>query len=208
MCIRDSHCQYAVCHSHLAATTAAVVVEPPAAVCALAQRSRAAAARTDWYAARRCRYSACRRRLAAARHCRYAVCHSHLAATTAAVVVEPSTAVCALTKRSRTVAARTDRYAARRCRYSACRRRLAAAAHLCWYAVVLRSIATFGDTACRMFAAAGLVCLFHRGRRLDDVAITITGGDTGPADVQEETAAAVRRRIFLAAHPPCNEDGG
>ena len=105
------NCQYAVCHSHLAATTAAVVVEPPAAVCALAQRSRAAAARTDWYAARRCRYSACgrrlaaarrcrysacRRRLAAARHCRYAVCHSHLAATTAAVVVEPSTAVCVL----------------------------------------------------------------------------------------------------------------
>ena len=90
------HCRYAVCHSHLATTTAAVVVEPPAAVCALAQRSRAAAARTDWYAARRCRYSACRRRLAAARHCRYAACHSYLAATTAAVVVEPSTAVCAL----------------------------------------------------------------------------------------------------------------
>ena len=79
---------------------------------------------------------------------------------------------------------------------------------LCWYAVVLRSIATFGDTACRMLAAARLVCLFHRGRHLDDiaitddVAITITGGDTGPADVQEETAAAGRRRIFLAAHPP------
>ena len=107
---------------------------------------------------------------------------------------------CALTKRSRAAAARTDRYAARRCRYSACRRRLAAAARLCWYAVVIRSIATFGDTACRMFVAAGVVCLFHRGRRLDDVAITITGGDIGPADVQEETAAAGRRRIFLAAH--------
>ena len=89
------NCRYAVCHSHLAATTAAVVVEPLAAVCALTQRSRAAAARTDWYAARRCRYSACRRRLAAPRHCRYAVCHNHLAATTAPVVVEPSTAVCA-----------------------------------------------------------------------------------------------------------------
>ena len=47
-------------------------------------------------AARRCRYPACRRRFAAARHCRYAVCHNHLAATTAAVVDEPSTAVCAL----------------------------------------------------------------------------------------------------------------
>ena len=52
-----------------------------------------------------------------------------------------------------------------------------------------------------MFADAGVVSLFHRGRRLDDVAITITGGDTGPADVQEDTAAAGRRRIFLASHP-------
>ena len=55
---------------------------------------------------------------------------------------------------------------------------------------------------------AGMVFLFHRGRRLDDVAITITGGETGPADVQEETAAAGRRRIFLAANPSRNEDSG
>ena len=41
------NCRYAVCHRHLAATAVAVVVEPPAAVCALAQRSRAAAAGTD-----------------------------------------------------------------------------------------------------------------------------------------------------------------
>ena len=66
------NCRYAVCHRRLAVTAAAVVVEPPAAVCALAQRSRATAARIDWYAARRCRYPACRRRLAAAaRLCRY-----------------------------------------------------------------------------------------------------------------------------------------
>ena len=154
-------------------------------------------------AAHRCRYPACRRRVAAARHCRYAVCHSHLAATTAAVVVEPPAAVCALAQRSRAAAARTDWYAARRCRYPACRRHLAAAVRLCRYAVssrrlsaahrcryavsavVFRSIATVGDTAYRMFADAGVVFLFHRGRRLDDVAITITGGDTGPADVQE-----------------------
>ena len=30
----------------------------------------------------------------------------------------------------------------------------------------------------------------------------------GPADVQEETVAAGRRRIFLGAHPPRNVDGG
>ena len=59
-----------------------------------------------------------------------------------------------------------------------------------------------------MFADAGVISLFHRGRRLDDVAITITSGDTGPADVQEETAAAGNRRIFLAAHPSRNKDGG
>ena len=72
------------------------------------------------------------------------------------------------------------------------------------YPVVFRSIATVGDTACRMFADAGVISLFHRGRRLDNVAITITGGDTGLADVQEDTAAASRRRIFLAAHPSRN----
>ena len=59
-----------------------------------------------------------------------------------------------------------------------------------------------------MFADGGVIYLFHPGRRLDDVAVTITGGDTGPTDVQEDTAAAGRRRIFLAAHPPCNEGGG
>ena len=144
-------------------------------------------------AARCCRYPAFRRRLAAARNCRYAVCHSHLAATTAAVVVEPPSAVCSLAQRSRAAAARTDWYAARLaaaarlCWYAVSRRRLAADHH-CRYAVsavVLRSIATVGDSACRMFGDAGVVSLFNRGRRLDDVAITITGGDTGPVDVQD-----------------------
>ena len=69
-----------MCHRRLAATAAAVVVESPAAVSASAQRSRAAASRTDWYVARRCRYPACRGRLAAAaRLCRYAVSSRRLA---------------------------------------------------------------------------------------------------------------------------------
>ena len=59
-----------------------------------------------------------------------------------------------------------------------------------------------------MFFDAGVVSLFRRGRRLDDIVIAITGCDTGPADVQEERAAPGRRRIFLAAHPPQNEDVG
>ena len=59
-----------------------------------------------------------------------------------------------------------------------------------------------------MFADAGVVSLFHRGRRPDVIVITITGGDTGHANVQEETAATGGRRILLAAHPPRNEDGG
>ena len=77
--------------------------------------------------------------------------------------------------------------AARLCRYAFSSRR-DAADHRCRYAasaVVFRSIATVGDTACCMFADAGVISLFHRGRRLDDVAITITGGDTDPADVQD-----------------------
>ena len=115
--------------------------------------------------------------LAAARLCRYAVSSRRLAA-------------------------------ARHCRYNVSSRRLAAD-HRCRYdasVVVFRSIATVRDTACRMFTDAGVISLFHRGHRLDNVAITITGGDTGPADVQE--TAAGHRRIFLAAHPSRNEDGG
>ena len=116
--------------------------------------------------------------LAAARFCRYAVSSRRLAA-------------------------------ARLCRYAVSSRRLAAD-HRCRYAasaVVFCSIATVGDTACRMFADAGVISLFYRGRRLDDVAITISGGDTGTADVQEDTAAAGPRRMFLAAHPSRSEDG-
>ena len=184
------------------AATASVVV---ATVSALTQRSHLAAPQTDRHAARHGRFDACalaqssHSLLVAARHCRYAVCSSHLAVTTAAVVVA---AVRALTQRSHLAAARTDCYAARRCRSTAC------------------ALAQRSHTACRMFADAGVVSLFHQGRRLDDIFIIITGdntdpgddtdpdGDTDPADVQEDTSAAGRRRIFLAAHPPRNEDSG
>ena len=152
-----------------------------------------AVARTDWYAARHCRSAACalaqclHSSLVAARHRRYAVFSSHLAATTTAVVVA---AVRVLTQRSHLAAARTDCYAARRCRSATC------------------ALAQRSHTACNMFADAGVVSVFHRGRRLDDIVITITGGDTGPANVQKEAAAAGRRGIFFAAHPRCNEDAG
>ena len=160
---------------------------------ALTQRSHLSADRTVWYAARCCRSAAraltqrSHPSLEAACHCRYTACSSHLAATTAAIVI---TAVRALTQRSHLAAARTGCYAARCCRSAAC------------------ALAQRSNTACCMFADAGVVSIFHRGRRLDDIVIAITGGDTGPADVQKETAAAGRRTIFFAAHPPCNENAG
>ena len=135
---------------------------------ALTQRPHLATDRTVWYAARRCR-SATRAltqrshpSLEAACHCGYSACSSHLAATIAAIVI---TAAGAFTQRSHLAAARTGCYAARRCRSAA------------------RALAQRSHTACRMFADAGVVSLFRQGRRLDDIVIAITSGDTGPADV-------------------------
>ena len=192
---------------------------------ALTQHSHLGADRTIWYAARRCRSAAraltqrSHPPLKPACHCRYTACSSHLAATAAAIVL---TAVRALTQRSHLAAARTGCYATHCFRSAACalvitavraitqRSNLAAAWTSYYAARSCRSAACAltqrSHTACRMFADAGAVSLFHRGRRLDNIIIAITGGKTGPADIHKEKASSGRRRIFFAAHPPCNED--
>ena len=161
------HIRFAVGSSHLAATTSAVAVAVTA-VRALTQRSHLAAAWTDWCAARHCRSAACalaqrsHSSLDAARHIRFVVGSSQLAATTPDVVVA---AVRALTQRSHLAATRTDCCTARHCRSAAC------------------ALAQRSHTTCRIFADAGVASLFHRGRLLGDIVITITGGDTSPVDV-------------------------